>query len=90
MNPTQKLVEAEQRRKRAEEYLNSCTMDLKPDAEYKLAEAVADMAGAEVAVAETQLRAAVEGTEDHIQLKKKLGNLNRRWEIALENLHLAL
>ena len=90
MDPAQTFVEAKQRRKRAEEYLNSCTMDLKPDAEYKLAEAVADWAGAEVAVVETQLSAAVEGTESHIQLKRKLGNLNRRWEIALENLQIAL
>ena len=39
---------------------------------------------------ETQLSAAIEGTESHIQLKRKLGNLNRRWEIALENLQIAL
>ena len=35
--------------------------------------------------AESQLRAAVEGTEGHIQLNKKFGNLNGRRDIALES-----
>ena len=90
MNADQKLAEAEQRRKRAEENLLACTFEQQLDADYKLAQAVAELAGAEVAVAENQLRTAVEGTDGHIQLKKRLGHLNRTWDIALKNLDIAL
>ena len=84
------MAEAEQRRKGAEENLRACTIEEKLDAEYKLAQAVAEVAGAEVAVTESQLQSTVEGTASHIQLKKRLGNLNRTWDIALENLDIAL
>ena len=89
MDAEKKLAEAEQRRKRAEENLHACPSEQKLDAEYKLAQADAELAEARVAMTETLLQTTVEGTEGHIQLKKRLGNFNRTWDIALENLNIA-
>ena len=77
-------LEAGNRRRRAEEFSITCSLGDKSDAEYKLAEAVAELAGAEVAMVDAQLKASSEGTDDHLQLKERRARLMRRWDVALK------
>ena len=78
-----RLAEALERRRIAEEHLKSCTVDSKSEAEYKLAEAEADLIGAEVALVEAQLSVC---TEPGSHLHDKVKILIRRWNIAIQRL----
>ena len=86
----QNLLEAQARRRKAETFVNTCTLDEKPEAELKLAEAMVETTEADISVVEAELKTSTDGTDSHELLSRKRSLLLSKLDYTLKRLHMAL